>query len=75
MNKLTVLLAEVVRRVKRNPVLIATAVVWGSDTLSTGDPVTWRSALVVGLGVLVRSQVFPASEVIAAAGSLEDFID
>lgn len=64
-------LAEVRFRITRNPVLIGAAALWGYETLTTGDPLTWRSVVSTAIGVLVRSKVVPAKEV----ADVTDFIN
>jgi hypothetical protein len=56
-------LSEIAYRIHRNPVLVATAALWGFDALHTGSPITLHGAIVVGIGVIVRSKVVPAHEV------------
>lgn len=65
-------LREIAYRIKRNPVLIGAAVLWAFETLGTGDPITWRSAVAVAVGVLVRSKVVPLNEAKIVTSFIED---
>ena len=67
-------LALVAAKIKRNPVLLGAAVLWAADILSTGDPITWRSAITIGVGVLVRARVMPATEVYEYADEVDAFV-
>lgn len=67
--------AEVAHRVQRNPVLVGAAALWGYNALTSGHPVTLADVVIVGVGVLVRSQVVPASEVEAIAHSVEGAVE
>lgn len=51
-------------RILRNPVLIGTALVMLADFAESGDPVTWRTLILLVVGILVRSQVVPEREVL-----------
>lgn len=68
-------LSEMRFRITRNPVLIGAAVLWGYETLTTGDAITWRSSLAVAVGVLVRSKVVPAKEVEIITDFLGNILD
>jgi hypothetical protein len=62
-------LSEIAYRIHRNPVLVATAALWGYDALGHG-PITLHGAIVIAAGVIVRSRVVPAHEV----DNLTDFL-
>lgn len=66
---------EVRYRITRNPVLVGAAALWAFEALNTGDPITWRSALAVAVGVLVRSKVVPVSETAEVTDFLRDLTD
>ena len=68
-------LSEVRYRITRNPVLIGAAALWGYETLTTGDPLTWRSVVATIVGVVVRSKVVPAKEAAVVVDVLTHVLD
>jgi hypothetical protein len=57
--------------VRRNPVLVGAAALWGYETLTAGDALTWQGVVTVAVGVLVRAKVVPASEVVEVIDDIE----
>lgn len=54
---------EVVRRVKRNPVLVGGSALVAYEAFTSGTPITLVSGITIIVAFLVRSQVVPANEV------------
>jgi len=57
---------SIYRRIRRNPVMVGASLVMLLDYLESGDPITWRSAAVLVVGIAVRWKVTPTREVLLA---------
>lgn len=68
-------LGEIAYRIKRNPVLVATAALWAENALTAGGPISLRSGAIVAVGFLVRSQVVPANEVVILGDFIKHLVD